>query len=138
MFGVKKGGIVPEPVFVDGIKIHPVNSYDLAMLYRELDETREVVLANSTSIGNLKKLTGRIAVLECAEKGHGPTKTVREEGARITRHGNVVDIPGGMLKDISPPDNAEWGTRIVTTCRQCGAELSDDWEPKEATDDPEA
>ena len=82
-------------------------------------------------------LAKRIAVLECAAKGHGKTRVTRTEAlAWHLPTGAVVDYY--TATSASAPD--DWrladAVHVVITCLDCGAVLSDEWEPKEATDDP--
>ena len=118
----------------------------LRELERQATEWNEALVLWRETIRDLKQrvevleksaLAARIAVLECAAKGHGKTRVTRTEAlAWHLPTGAVVDYY--TATSASAPD--DWrladAVHVVITCLDCGAVLSDEWEPKEATDDP--
>jgi len=110
----------------------------LRELERQATEWNEALVHWRKTIRDLKQrvevlekpaLAARIAVLECAAKGHGKTRTVVEDGVGW-KELRVVQCSSAIGAGLAP------GTRTTVTCLDCGAVLSDKWEPKEADDDP--
>ena len=94
---------------------------------------QEVEKQGNTTRDDVTALAARVAVLECAAKGHGKTRTVTEEERAYAREFEkpaLIEMVAGLGA------TGDLGTRTTVTCLDCGAVLSDKWEPKEADDDP--